>query len=210
MGINYDLIQEIGFFSEEEFGKGYGEENDWCQRAIVHGYKNLIVANLFVYHKHGGSFSAEQKALLMKENAVKLLHKHPNYDKDVEAYVQSDPHHTLRQILVLVAASSHKEGVHLIIDQALGGGANSYRRDVVERYQKEGKKVLQLIFDLYANRYKLYFDYGEYHFSFSMTELHDVELFFMQIAIKEIFLNNLVSFPGKSPVPSICRKSDLG
>ena len=193
MGINYDLIQEIGFFSEEEFGKGYGEENDWCQRAILNGYKNLMVPNLFVYHKHGGSFSAEKKALLMKENAVKLLHKHPNYDKDVEAYVQSDPHHTLRQILVLVAAS-HKDGVYLIIDQALGGGANSYRRDVVERYQKEGKKVLQLIFDMYANRYKLYFDYGEYHFSFSMMELHDLERFFMQVTIKEIFLNNLVSF----------------
>ncbi len=194
MGINYDLIQEIGFFSEEEFGKGYGEENDWCQRAILHGYKNLMVPNLFVYHKHGGSFSAEQKALLMKENAVKLLHKHPNYDKDVEAYVQNDPHHTLRQIMVLVAASSHGEGVYLIIDQALGGGANSYRRDLAETYQKEGKKVLQLIFDLYANRYKIYFDYGEYHFSFSMTELHDLELFFAQIVMKEIFLNNLVSF----------------
>ncbi len=209
MGINYDLIQEIGFFSEEEFGKGYGEENDWCQRAILHGYKNLMVPNLFVYHKHGGSFSAEQKALLMKENAVKLLHKHPNYDKDVEAYVQRDPHHTLRQILTLVAASSHQEGVYLIIDQALGGGANSYRENLAEGYQKAGKKVLQLIFDFYANTYKLYFDYGEYHFSFSMIELNDLEIFFEQISIQEVFLNNLVSFQESHQVLAFVKKLTL-
>ena len=193
MGINYDLIQEIGFFVEEEFGKGYGEENDWCQRAIQNGYKNLMVPNLFVYHKHGGSFSAEEKESLMKENAIKLLNKHPNYDKDVEAYVRKDPHRILRQIITIVAAS-HQGGIHLVLDQALGGGANHYTKDLVSQYLEDEKKVIQVSYDFYAKAYKLYFDYKEYHFSFSIATLEILEVLFKEIQFQEIFVNNLVSF----------------
>ena len=31
MGMNRNVINEIGFLDEESFGKGFGEENDWCQ-----------------------------------------------------------------------------------------------------------------------------------------------------------------------------------
>ncbi len=194
MGINYDLIQEIGFFVEEEFGRGYGEENDWCQRAIGQGYKNLIVPNLFVYHKHGGSFSAEDKQKLMKENAIKLLHRHPDYDKDVESYVQKDPHKTLRNILVIVAASQDKEGVHLIIDQALGGGANHYTETLIKEYQHKEKKVLSLIYDYYAHTFVLHFDYKSHHISFAIETFDKVKNFVSQLRLKEVFVNNLVSF----------------
>lgn len=34
MGINWDVWKNIGSFDEDRFGKGYGEENDWCMRAI--------------------------------------------------------------------------------------------------------------------------------------------------------------------------------
>ncbi len=193
MGVNYDLIQEIGFFVEDEFGKGYGEENDWCQRAIQNGYKNLMVPNLFVYHKHGGSFSTEEKKSLMKENAIKLLNKHPNYDKDIEAYVHKDPHRILRQIVTIVAASQ-QDGIHLVLDQALGGGANHYTKDLVTQYLQDGKKVIQVNYDFYANAYKFYFDYKEYHFSFSIETLEILESFFKEIKFQEIFVNNLVSF----------------
>ncbi len=56
MGMNLEAIREVGLLDEENFDKGYGEENDWCQRAIQAGYTNVQVENLFVYHKHGGSF----------------------------------------------------------------------------------------------------------------------------------------------------------
>lgn len=34
MGMNLEAIREVGLLDEENFDKGYGEENDWCQRAI--------------------------------------------------------------------------------------------------------------------------------------------------------------------------------
>ena len=52
MGMNLEAIREVGLLDEENFDKGYGEENDWCQRAIQAGYTNVQVENLFVYHKH--------------------------------------------------------------------------------------------------------------------------------------------------------------
>jgi len=194
MGVNYDLIQEIGFFVEEEFGKGYGEENDWCQRAIQNGYRNLLVPNLFVYHKHGGSFSAEDKARLMKENAIKLLDKHPNYDKDIQKYVKRDPHHDLRNILVIAASSKDQEGLYLIIDHALGGGANLYAKEMIENATKEQKKILHLTFDFYSNSYNFYFKYKTYEFDFSISDIEGVEIFLRELSFKEIFVNSLVSF----------------
>ena len=200
MGVNYNLIQEIGFFVEEEFGRGYGEENDWCQRAIIHGYENLMVPNLFVYHKHGGSFSAEDKKKLMQENAIKLLHKHPNYDKDIQSYVGKDPHKVLRQLMVVVASSHDKEPLHLIIDQALGGGANHYTTARKEEYREQNKKILHLVYDYYASNYRVYFEYKEYNYSFILQTLKSLKELFVHLKFGEIFINNIVSFEQPSQI----------
>jgi len=193
MGINYNLTREIGFFIEEEFGRGYGEENDWCQRAIKSGYKNLIVPNLFVYHKHGGSFSIEEKKRLIRENAIKLLHRHPNYDIDVQKYIQQDPHKILREILVMVAISK-SNGLYLLLNQSLGGGSSIYFNTLVDSYKIENRETLQLIYNYYTDSFILYFDYKSYHFSYEITTLDEVEFLLEQLKFKELFINNLVSF----------------
>ncbi|RLA71961.1 MAG: hypothetical protein DRG30_07930 [Epsilonproteobacteria bacterium] len=195
MGVNYHLTQEIGFFTEDKFGKGYGEENDWCQRAIKEGFQNLLVPNLFVYHKHGGSFSTEEKQRLLNENYAKLTQLHPNYAHDVHQYIQRDPHRSLRKILMIAASSKSREGISLIIDHDLGGGANHYREELVEKQKEEGRKILQLLYDLYADRYILHFDYKEQHISFAIEEFDGIKKLFEHSKFKEIFINNLVSFP---------------
>ncbi|HQA04638.1 MAG TPA: glycosyltransferase, partial [Thermodesulfovibrio thiophilus] len=61
MGLNKKALREVGIFDEKNFPVGYGEENDWCMRAKNRGFVNVIIPNLFVYHKHGGSFTNKQK-----------------------------------------------------------------------------------------------------------------------------------------------------
>lgn len=124
MGINKSLVDKIGLFDAETFGKGYGEENDWCQRAIKYGYKNIHVTNLFVYHKHGGSFG-DIKQQLIKQNYAKLIHKHRNYDKDVTKYIQKNSLSDLRSCLLLKLAIQQNDTV-LVFDHGLGGGASKY------------------------------------------------------------------------------------
>jgi GT2 family glycosyltransferase len=193
MGVNYTLTKKIGMFVEDTFGKGYGEENDWCQRAIAEGYTNLLVPNLFVYHKHGGSFTAEEKAKLLKENAIKLLNRHPNYGKDVDAYVKKDPHHTLRHMLVLKAADI-KVGTHIIFDHDLGGGANIYINERIENYVHNRRNTLYIKYDFYSHTFKLFHYYKKFEFSFKINTLEELQILLSQLNIKELFLNSLVSF----------------
>ena len=193
MGVNYTLTQQIGMFVEDTFGKGYGEENDWCQRAIKEGYKNLIVPNLFVYHKHGGSFSAEEKQQLLEKNAVTLLERHPNYGQDVTAYIQANPHETLRHLLVL-RASNLTHPLHLIFDHNLGGGANLYTKERIEAYIQQSQNILLVQYDFYAHCYRLTHRYKDYDFSFKITTFEDLKSFIDTLTLKEVFINNLVSY----------------
>lgn len=124
MGMNKSLVDKIGLFDAETFGKGYCEENDWCQRAIKQGYKNTHVTNLFVYHKHGGSFG-NSKQQLIKQNYAKLIKKHKNYDADVAKYIQKNSLADLRSCLLLKLAIQQNNTI-LIFDHGLGGGASKY------------------------------------------------------------------------------------
>jgi GT2 family glycosyltransferase/glycosyltransferase involved in cell wall biosynthesis len=193
MGVNHTLSKQIGMFAKDTFGKGYGEENDWCQRAIKVGYSNLLVPNLFVYHKHGGSFSAEEKAKLLKENAIKLLDRHPNYGKDVDTYIKRDPHKSLRHMLVLMAANQ-KVGTHLIFDHDLGGGANIYADELVDNYRRKKLNTLYIKYDFYTDTFKLFHSYKKYTFAIKISTLDELQILLSMLEIKEIFLNSIVSF----------------
>ncbi len=206
MGVNFELAKSIGLFDEETFGKGYGEENDWCQRAIANGYRNLLVPNLFVFHKHGGSFSAQQKSMLMAQNGKKLLERYPNYDKEVSEYIQRDPHRTLRNILVMTSSSLHNEGIHLILDHSLGGGANIYANEVKERYVAQNKKVLYVAYDFYSAQFNFHFDYKEYSFAFAVETIENVEKLFDHLVIQEIFVNSLVSYKETDRMIALLKK----
>lgn len=98
MGVNKNLVDQIGMF-DEIYGKGYSEENDWCQRAIQHGYKNIHVTNLFVYHKHGGSFGSEEKQILQRKNLEILLSRYPHYANDVDLTVNTNALREVRELL---------------------------------------------------------------------------------------------------------------
>jgi len=83
-------IDEVGLLDEEAFGRGYGEENDWCCRAILRGWQHLLCADLFVYHAGGASFGAD--ALALQANALKVISsRYPGYEKDIAAFVERDP-----------------------------------------------------------------------------------------------------------------------
>ena len=104
MALNRSVIDEIGLL-DEIYGKGYAEENDWCQRAIVNGYKNIIVHNLFVYHKHGASFGeiiSKTKQERIDENLKLLAKRYPNYSIDVQKYIERDPSSEFRSTLAFL------------------------------------------------------------------------------------------------------------
>ena len=73
------VIDKIGLLDDVHFKVGYGEENDFCMRALHAGFKNIIIGDVFVFHVGSVSFSAT-KSENMKRGANSLKLKHPNYN----------------------------------------------------------------------------------------------------------------------------------
>ncbi|MEG2295567.1 MAG: glycosyltransferase, partial [Oscillospiraceae bacterium] len=77
MFIKRQVIDEIGLFDAQTFGKGYGEENDFCCRAQEMGYHHVMCDDTFVYHSGTVSFTSEEKKELIAEHEQILLKRYP-------------------------------------------------------------------------------------------------------------------------------------
>eukprot|EP01035_Chromulina_nebulosa_P045440 gene45440-61565_t len=60
MYIRRDCLDAVGLFDVPNFGKGYGEENDFCRRALARGWRNLHALDTFVLHSGGVSVGASK------------------------------------------------------------------------------------------------------------------------------------------------------
>lgn len=196
MAFNKNIVDQLGMFDEESFGKGYGEENDWCQRAIKRGFKNVIAPNLFVYHKHGGSFPSEEKRKLIEENMQKLLKKHPNYSFDVEKFIQNDQLKSIRDFLILLITSNFQSDNRaiLFVDHELGGGANLYREKYVKKCLEEGKKVLLLSYDTRKVEYHARYYCKQYKIGYKCDFIADVKNLIEFVGLEKIVLSQIVSY----------------
>lgn len=70
------VIETIGLFDEAAFPYGYGEENDYCIRAIDAGFDLRVAVDAYVYHAKTKSFGAERRAELIKEANVILRERY--------------------------------------------------------------------------------------------------------------------------------------
>lgn len=113
MYIRRDSLHELGLFDTENFGKGYGEENDFCQRAFHAGWRNLHLLDTFVLHTGGVSFG-DSKSPREQAAMATLARLHPNYARDVHAFVQADPARPYR--LALDAARIAESGLPVILN----------------------------------------------------------------------------------------------
>ena len=74
MMFNSQSVTAIGLFDTDAFPRGYGEELDWCIRAIDAGYSLGVALDTYVYHSKGKSFSAAER-LILKEQANEILNR---------------------------------------------------------------------------------------------------------------------------------------
>ena len=126
MFIKRQVLAEIGGFDEQNFARGYGEENDFCMRASLAGWHHIIDDSLFVYHRGSSSFRGE-KERLVKENRAILDRLHPDYTGLVREFTTSSKINRLRSAigerLRTGASDLHldKPRVLFILHQGSGG-----------------------------------------------------------------------------------------
>lgn len=131
MAIQREWLGRVGRF-DEVFGRGYGEEVDWCRRASALGAHHVAVPQLFVEHRGGASFGPEKLELIQRNNAI-ISSRYPGYDQMVQDFIRDDPLVTPRLVAALAWADnlSTLDEIPVFVGHSMGGGAENYLQDRV-------------------------------------------------------------------------------
>ncbi|MFG1423655.1 glycosyltransferase [Roseixanthobacter liquoris] len=130
MFIRRACLEEIGPFDADAFGKGYGEESDFCCRASAKAWRHVLAGDVFVYH--AGSVSFGSRAHALKQDSAGLLDaRHPHYESAVALWVREDPAFAMR--LAIEASLMRASGVPVILHilHPWGGGTEKQVVDLI-------------------------------------------------------------------------------
>ena len=70
------VFEKIGYFDEQNFPMGYGEENDFCVRAKEVGFTLSVAPKAYVHHFKSKSFGSARRSELTKRANDLLAKKH--------------------------------------------------------------------------------------------------------------------------------------
>jgi GT2 family glycosyltransferase/glycosyltransferase involved in cell wall biosynthesis len=161
-GIKRSVIEAIGFFDEDRFPDGYGEENDFCIRAAMAGFSLVVADDAYVHHAKSKSYSHARRKELVRDGrrmniemyGAELLSAAESVLRDqpdlahmrkvvAAALLEAPPEQPLPSVLFLLPVRGGGGGVHSIVQEASGMralGANArvaVRTLLRERYLEE-------------------------------------------------------------------------
>jgi GT2 family glycosyltransferase/glycosyltransferase involved in cell wall biosynthesis len=85
-----EALRVCGYFDEELFGTGYGEENDLACRMRDQGYLNLLCDTVLVRHEGGVSF-AESGGGSLSDNLDRITERWPRYHEVIQGFIERNP-----------------------------------------------------------------------------------------------------------------------
>ncbi|MBE5959840.1 MAG: glycosyltransferase family 2 protein [Lachnospiraceae bacterium] len=193
MALNHNVLTEIGFYNEEEYINAYAEENDWCQHAIRAGYKNVLADNLFVYHKHHGSYNQKDVSSFRTHNAQVLQMKFPSFFSDVAFYLAEQPNNRLINLLILLClCNDTRNPTCLLLGAPPQSNTGEIQADNLKKYIKSDASTLLLTYN--GTHYRLDFFSPDYHFEYALHTLCTLGTLCKILSVMEIEIND----------PSIC------
>lgn len=138
MYITREILDEVGGFDTTAFKQGYGEENDFCQKAVARGYRNLVTPNIFVRHEGGVTFGKSKSTRIARAiNVVEMLH--PGYQERIFEFIRHDPLASIRKSLDIGLLNTvYPEGAELIVTHNLGGGTERAVREHANALADQG------------------------------------------------------------------------
>lgn len=128
MMLRQTLFENVGYFDEETFVGGFGEENDYCLRVGAAGWKLAVADDCYIYHAQSKSYSHERRKELVARSDAALIGKH-SQQTIIDALDITKDHPVL--LCMRARAALFEERERLI-------------RQCHERFQ--GKSVLFLLF----------------------------------------------------------------
>lgn len=141
--IRRGVIDSIGYMDEENFPIGYGEENDFCIRAMDAGFELAIADDVYVFHAKSKSFGHDRRKQLSAQGTETLKRKHTadKYNALVVRVKCTEAFDSARsRVKAAIEARSTSPSVDLMSMRILfllpvkggGGGAHSVVQEVTE------------------------------------------------------------------------------
>jgi GT2 family glycosyltransferase len=113
-------LRQIGGFDADTFGRGYGEENDWCLRASAMGWRNVLCPRAFVVHHGNASFGPLDMGP-GGDNLQRLNARWPDYNERIARFIMADPLFAYRARLAAAIDDERHAGPQRdLFGQALG------------------------------------------------------------------------------------------
>lgn len=151
MYIRRTALDELGLFDEAAFGKGYGEENDFCLRALEHGWVHLLAADAFVYH--AGEVSFLDTSSPGKARAMQILReRYPDYETRVAEHVTEGAAQPFRVAATAARFRLSGKPVTLIVGHHLGGGTEKHFVDLAKNLAPDVFSLILAPVEGIANR----------------------------------------------------------
>lgn len=198
MYMRRDAVRDIGLFDERHFGRGYGEENDFCQRAIRRGWSNALACDVYV--RHVGSVSFKGEAAERTAKAIKTLGRlHPHYEADVARYIEDDPAWVYRARIDLARLKRLKsERNVLLVCHNRGGGTERHLLEQSQQLLAQGAAAFELRPSHEAGCVALLHPgmYGLHNLASLPLRVDGMlEEALRELGVREIHLHHLIDFP---------------
>jgi GT2 family glycosyltransferase len=103
----------VGYF-DPIFSPGYGEEVDFCQRALAAGFEHVVADDVYVFHRGSGSFGRSRKTERRKYEHDQIVHNRFPYYLHWVYRTAADEYSTLAASLL--AARRSVLGLRVAID----------------------------------------------------------------------------------------------
>ena len=111
LAIKREVIDAIGYFDEQTFPNGYGEENDYCLRARAAGFELAIADHTFIYHAKSRSYRHERRQKLSMDGSISLIKKHGA--ARVKQGLETTRHHPVLVQLRMQLKQIQRSGRHI-------------------------------------------------------------------------------------------------
>lgn len=137
--IRRDCLDAVGLLDAEAFPRGYGEENDFCMRAGLKGWRHLIDDATYIYHVRSASFG-DSKTALMEAGRSVIDSRYPDYGSQVKKAFSASTLQKSRQQVSALEQAATEEGVKpraLYVLSTRTGGTPQTNQDLMSAIEQQ-------------------------------------------------------------------------
>ena len=192
-----EVLESVGTLNEEEWGLGYGEENDFCQRVKMHGWKIGAYYGMYVGHVGSVSFGNEQRETQISKNLKRLNEIYPEYDKLIQQHIikEKDSRLARNRLQIINFRRENNPKDVLFVSHSLGGGTSEYINRCAASLGDENVRSVTLTTD--DGNIVLCDQHKTLNCIYRFDEIAEVRTQLELLDLSDVILNSIFNFPSE-------------